>query len=631
MMKCASCRIVFVSAVSRPRLWAVRRITLLGVLAMLAWAGCPAADAQITRGIPSDEHFAAFTPYLNGDFRSAGRAFEHTSRIKSTGGVWIDSIPYHTMIGECMYQMGDLAGALEQYSAALQVFLSYPDWLLLLEYPNAIPPSTRVVRNPPTWGVPTRTIRVAMVPDRLGIRQGNTDDDNVRVLQQGGIISMRQTVLVNAKEIVRCTVLALRRRAEILGPAGEHDALSNQLVTVLSRRPALPNHWSQAWISLQLGLAYTAKGKATEAATELKQSLVMAGMDHTLTSTALLELGKLAFRAGDFPAAGTYFLEATYSAAALSDEDYTQYEVMAESFRWAMITHLVLGKQEFFQPLTMAAEWARRSRIRVLEASVLLSAAENYAAIGDAARSGSLLELAAAVMRRRECGQGEIGARFQYVSAHVFYLQGDAKRGSAALAAAVQYETKGGSRRLFQILLVDRLFVSGGITTRQADLLFADVLRDPSPLDWAMDPLESLAVLIVPHVDPYEHWMLLALDRKEKDVALRISDALRRHRFYTSLPLGGRVLNLRWTLEAPPDSLTQTGAVASAGADESLSRLRAVVAGGTEAAGGVGRLASGSRERRSAKATGGCAETFGRHRATPGTHSLVHWLGTRAG
>lgn len=105
---------------------------------MLAWAGCPAADAQITRGIPSDEHFAAFTPYLNGDFRSAGRAFEHTSRIKSTGGVWIDSIPYHTMIGECMYQMGDLAGALEQYSAALQVFLSYPNWLLLLEYPNAI-------------------------------------------------------------------------------------------------------------------------------------------------------------------------------------------------------------------------------------------------------------------------------------------------------------------------------------------------------------------------------------------------------------------------------------------------------------------------------------------------------------
>ncbi len=165
---------------------------------------------------------------------------------------------------------------------------------------------------------------------------------------------------------------------------------------------------------------------------------------------------------------------------------------------------------------------------------------------------------AAVVMRRSECRQGEMGARFQYVSAHVYYLQGDVKRGGAALADAVKYEKGGGSRRLFQIVLVDQLFGSGGITTRQADLLYADVLRDPTPLDWALDPLETLAVLIVPHFPAYEHWMLLALDRKEKDVAMRISDALRRHRFYTSLPLGGRVMNLRWTLESPPESLTET-------------------------------------------------------------------------
>ncbi len=66
---------------------------------------------------------------------------------------------------------------------------------------------------------------------------------------------------------------------------------------------------------MQLGLAYAAKGKNTEAVNELKQSLLVAGMDHNLTSTALLELGKLAFRASDFPSASTYFLEATYSAA----------------------------------------------------------------------------------------------------------------------------------------------------------------------------------------------------------------------------------------------------------------------------------------------------------------------------
>ena len=63
--------------------------------------------------------------------------------------------------------------------------------------------------------------------------------------------------------------------------------------------------------------------------------------------------------------------------------------------------------------------------------------------------------------------------------------------------------------------------------------------------------------MTIPHVPAYEHWMLLALDRKENDNALRISEALRRHRFYISLPLGGRILNLRWTLEAPDEILPQ--------------------------------------------------------------------------
>ncbi len=125
--------------------------------------------------------------------------------------------------------------------------------------------------------------------------------------------------------------------------------------------------------------------------------------------------------------------------------------------------------------------------------------------------------------------------------------------------------------------------------------------------------------------------MLLALDRKEKDVALRISDALRRHRFYTSLPLGGRVLNLRWTLEAPPESLTQTALLHR---QELMNRYPDYVQLSQEAQKLRAELAAlpvGSRERRSAEATGGCADAFGRHRATPGTHSLVHWLGTRAG
>ena len=180
-----------------------------------------------------------------------------------------------------------------------------------------------------------------------------------------------------------------------------------------------------------------------------------------------------------------------------------------------------------------------------------MSAAENYAALNDGNRAGGLLERAAVVMRRREFTQGELGARFQFVSAQAGFLKGDAKRGAAALADALKYENRS-SKRLFQILLADRLSTSGAITTRQAGLLYADVLRDPTPQDWSQDPLESLAVLTIPHVLPYEHWLNLVLDRKELDVALRISESLKRHRFYTSLPLGGRLLNLHGPWRPPP-------------------------------------------------------------------------------
>ncbi|MHB8862763.1 MAG: hypothetical protein ACYC6N_10180, partial [Pirellulaceae bacterium] len=120
-MKPTHRRSVPVSVVAAWKLWTVWRSPGPLVLALLGTFLAATAAGQVpTRGVPSDEHFAAFSPYLNGDFNSARRLFESSSRIKSTEGVWIDSIPYHTMIGECMYQMGNLAGALDQYSAALQ-------------------------------------------------------------------------------------------------------------------------------------------------------------------------------------------------------------------------------------------------------------------------------------------------------------------------------------------------------------------------------------------------------------------------------------------------------------------------------------------------------------------------------
>ena len=81
------------------------------------------------------------------------------------------------------------------------------------------------------------------------------------------------------------------------------------------RRPAPPNSWSQAWISVQLGLAYSAAGKQELALAELTKGLQAGGVyDHLMTSLALLEMGDIHFQQGKYDAAGVFYMEATYSA-----------------------------------------------------------------------------------------------------------------------------------------------------------------------------------------------------------------------------------------------------------------------------------------------------------------------------
>ena len=100
--------------------------------------------------------------------------------------------------------------------------------------------------------------------------------------------------------------------------------------------------------------------------------------------------------------------------------------------------------------------------------------------------------------------------------------------------------------------------MSGEIYDRVAAQLYELVLRDPTPLDWATSPLESLSVLsqsapVVVRTLVRSH----AETGKEPELALEIADRTRRHRYLSSLPLGGRLLALRWVLEGPKELLNE--------------------------------------------------------------------------
>ena len=529
-------------------------LALLLVAGGLLLGGPSEALAQ-RKSIPHDGYFNGFGYYYDGDFTDAREYFREAARggIASTEGRWIDSICYHTMIGECFYQEGNLADALDQYSSAVKLFLAHRDWMLRAEMPPNIEPESKF-KTTITWGKSARATKLGQFPARFNLIQGSLDG-GANAVAKGGVVSPPTIYPVYMAEIIRCTTVAILRRAEILGPASEHDPITAQVLDACLRRPGPPNHWSQSWMELQLGAAYVAANRPAEAASEFTKSLMAGGQyDHPLTSLGLLELGKLAFRQGKYDAAITYFLEATYTGAF-----FERYDVMEEAFRYAGVAHVVSGKQGALAALAPAAAWAKgpRVRCRMLQASLYTSLAEVLSTAGDVKDAAAAIGQARAAMNRTDMLASQIGARFNFENAKIQFMAGNAGPGNASLAAAMAFQ-KVASRRLFQIGLIDTLVMAGtpGITERTADLLYTDILREPTAADWVLEPMETLAVVSNAHPLPYEHWLEIALSRKEFDKALQIADQIRRHRFFATLPLGGRLLALRWVLEAPAESLT---------------------------------------------------------------------------
>lgn len=530
---------------------AVLPVTLAALLIPAIASGQGGGESK---AYPRDIYFQGFGPYNDGDFADASRIFREAAKhsIRSSEGRWIDSICYHTMIGECYYHMGDLASALDQYDAALQLFVAHRDWMLRIEYPAAIEPSASSIASTINWGVSKRRSVLGKFPDSMLSLQGRAD--NVAVLQQGGVVAPQELYPVRVTEIVRCTTLALSRRRELLGPVCPHDPFSARLAAVLGARPAPPNHWSQAWIDVQLGIALASAGRLSEAVPVLQRSLLVGGTyEHPLSCYALLELGKLAQEQAQHAAAVDYFAEATYSGALFGATD-----VMEEAFRRATASFMVINKKDVFSYLAPASTWAKAKGSRTLYASLLVMSAENLASFGQTAAAGGLLDQASAVMGRHGLALGAVGARYQYQSAIVNFQRGNLVAGNAALALAMTYQGNC-SLRMFHIAMVDKGYLAGMFTPRIAAELFDHVLREPTATDWALDPMETLGVVTIPHLLPMEHWFELTLHfRKDYPKAIELADRIRRRRFYSSLPLGGRMIALRWIMEAPRASLTDS-------------------------------------------------------------------------
>ena len=282
--------------------------------------------------------------------------------------------------------------------------------------------------------------------------------------------------------------------------------------------------------------------------------------------------GKSALEAGDSKSAGELFAEASYSAAAFGD-----LAVIEDAFRLGEQAYLISHPEglESFSAAGRRNHLVEDSRPRGAGHALAADRRKRCSLESDFAAAASALAETKSLFGRRDMGSREIGARLNYLSAMVAYQQGRTAAAEQALSEALTFE-RTASKRLFQIGLADR-FASGQagwpVTPRRALPLYAALLGDPTAADWAADPLDALAALSTSHPLPYEHWFEMAR-QSDVELSLEVADRLRRHRFLSTLPFGGRLMALRWLLEAPARRACASVPVAAARPADSFSQVR---------------------------------------------------------
>ena len=545
---------------------------LLLVLALLPVVlHCNNGQAQLRNpSLPSPAYYSGFLDFYSADYGDALKLFERGagSALKfGPDGRFMDSACYWTMAGECHYHMGNLPEAINYYEQALELLVAHArgDWGTRIQpLPNSITASNSAVQRAAIdWHRSTRSAKVANVPNSFPVFFGRIDA--ARAFVEGGVFDRPEIRPVDHREIMRCVALAIYRRGQIKGPTNAIDSFTNNLLAGIARLPSETPDIGR-WNLLVQGLAEMSAGRFERAVKRIKNGLQFRGnLDHDLTPIGLLALARIAMIKGEPQVASQLAMEAAYSAAV-----FNQYDLVEESLSLATTIHLAENKS-VFAPLPRAIDWAGRNKTRQLHTSLLVQLADCQLESGDAERAAATLKSVQRSFSRTDLGRTVHGARLRYLSAVLAYM--DFEDGSENLTRALEQYARHSLWR-YQLGLTNNALAAGSITQRQAELVYEQLLVDPDENHWNYQPMAAMNYLTTPHTGSMEQWFEILLVRKNHEKAIEIAERIRRHRFYASLPLSGRLLALRWVASAPENLLTKNAMLHRKAIDGIYPKLR---------------------------------------------------------
>ena len=169
--------------------WLVIAASLLAVSTRLSFG-------QAQRSIPTSTYFNHFTLLYAGEYRDALKGFGSERGIRTPQSRWIDSICYQTMTGESYYKLGQYGEALDSYTAALNLYVAYANWMVSVQFPPTISP----VANRPAipWGRMRGAKLGRFIP--MLISQGQPITESA--IRKGGVISSPILQSIDVAEIV---------------------------------------------------------------------------------------------------------------------------------------------------------------------------------------------------------------------------------------------------------------------------------------------------------------------------------------------------------------------------------------------------------------------------------------------
>ena len=518
---------------------------LVGITGLSSLAGSAVAQLSSSR-LPSLTYYQGFRDFYQADYRSALRSFTSSARTAYRFGDqrFLDSVCAWTMMGECHFHLGNYVEALELYDRSLKLYLHYTEleWQDRLQKPRLVQEdNVQVNRARVNWFRPQRKVRVSRLPSEMLMLFGRLDA--LRAFQEGGVYNPAELRQVDVTEIMRCTALAMHRRRVILGPTCKYHPFTTELVNGLRGTITNTSTAVGAYNGILKGVAAASLEDWKNATDRLKKSVLFEGKyDHSLGPVAYLTMADIALATGGDDVAQKLALEASYLAAI-----FDQFDIVEESLSKATMIHLKKNRS-VFPPLQNAIGWSN-DRLNWLNAMLQVRLAECLVEAGNGADANRVLGQAAKLVKRESLPKTVIASRYRYVSAAAAFLNGDVASGNSLLNAAMN-QSGNGSLSRFRIELINTLSANGSIGERSSDQYFGVLLDDPSEDEWLLDPFEAMSALLFSRVNALERWFEIVVSRKNYTRAIDVSERLRRYRFYANLPMAGRLLSLRWMLNA---------------------------------------------------------------------------------